>query len=91
MRTRHKPNNSWNVCKLKTLTNFHLENCTPKALEELMLADADEKLPLAKRKFLANLAALTPPVVKTAPDILLELVNIRCSNRLYSNTTGAED
>ena len=56
-----------------------------------MLTDTNEKLKLAKRKFLADLAALTPPVVKTAAEIVLELVNIKCCHRLYNNTTGAGD
>ena len=41
MKTRHKADNSWNICKSKTLKHLHFEMCTPKALHDLMVNNVD--------------------------------------------------
>ena len=88
MKTRHKADQSWSICKSKTLKRFHLEQCIPKALHDLMEADNDNKLKAAKERFLAYLANLSPSVHKQLQDITLHLVNIQCGFRLHNSIAG---
>ena len=77
IKTRHKADNSWSICKSKTLKKLHLEQTTPKPLHDLMVNNNDPKLTEAKEKFRAHMARLSTPVDVDLNNIELDLVNIK--------------
>ena len=87
MKTRHKAGQSWSVIQSTSLKKYHLEQCTPQELQDMMTAGTDPRVLEAKTRFLAQLAAIN--VTKTNTDIVMELINIPCGFRLHNDTQGA--